>query len=655
MNGYTLGEESETSATLDIDGVIYVVVGAKLDEYISRVPRYEIIVMEGDTSLSNLIGKACLLSFSQAIHIDGVTPRTFSGIVIEAKRVLNADGTTHLALIAAPKFGVLSLSRYSAIYQKKTTLDVWRQVLQRNKIDDIKITGSKTSQVRETCIQYEENDLDFCERLLAEEGYVYFFSDGKDPDKLVVHNPSNPFPSPGGTVMFEDVQGIADKGVFQARSLEHHQVFRPATTEYATYDPGKAKTSKSGGKSSSSVTSRGKPVVYRYVPLPHGSPSSAVLKRFAAAEQRAEVSMRGTTDYPSLHLGQSIQLASSAASKFPKKLTVVGFTYNWRHGEIPSATFEALPSDTPLHPPYKSKPRIAGVHNAIVTGAKAGEPACDEQGRVKVKFFWDLSDATENTSGYIRVAESYAGNGTGSLFLPRAGHEVLVSFINADPDLPVITGQIYNEKNKAPFVSRNTTKSGIISKLGKKTNQLEFEDKSGAELLGLRAAKDFELDVEENAVRNVKKLDTTTIGETSKLIINKDHLTEVKQKTELSTKERVVKTSGTDELSARVVEISADTKIILKVGSSKVEISNSGVKISAPQVSIDGKSKTSVSSSGPLSLKGLSSKLEATTKCDVKGLQVNVAGQVQVAVKAPLGQVSAQGPLMLKGLPMMIN
>jgi type VI secretion system secreted protein VgrG len=256
---------------------------------------------------------------------------------------------------------------------------------------------------------------------------------------------------------------------------------------------------------------------------------------------------------------------------------------------------------------------------------------------VLVEFFWDKA---ASNSGYIRVSEPFAGNGYGGQFTPRVGHEVLVSFLHGDPDAPVVTGQVYTEKNKPPFVEKNTTKSGIRTQLHGDPNELEFDDKAGNELIAIRAAKNFELIVAENVERDVTKLDTTTIGKTSKLDIGEDWNVTVKK----------AYTNDSDEIT-----LTGKTKIILKVGSSKIVLSSSGIVIDAPKVEISGKSKLDVASKGTLSLSGMSSTLEAKTALNLKGLNISVKGQAMATFESPLTTVKGSGMLTLTGGMAMIN
>ncbi|WP_310621204.1 type VI secretion system Vgr family protein [Flexibacterium corallicola] len=640
---------------LNMDGASYVVESLQVEERLSQVPTYELVIADISTPLADLIGKHTNLACSKAVYTNNVKPRSFAGIIVKAQRILGANGLASIQLLVRPSLCILELGKNSAIYQNLNTIEIWGKVLENNNVSTLKLSGVRSLPPRGTCIQYEEDDLAFCQRLLSEEGHVYFFSDGKDPEALTIHDPSKPFPSFGKAIELEDVLGIADRGTYHAKELDHTHRLTPATSQIATYDAQKVHTLKAGPASSSSLSIKEKPSVYRYIPLARDVLSSAEMGKVAGAEQAGEVTLKGVTEHPALHIGQTINLGSNTFNAPPKNLTLTAFTYSWSRGSTLHATFEATPQELKLFPKRLPKPQMTSVHNAVVIGSKEGSPACDEQGRVQVKFFWDITEDQQETSGFIRVAETFAGNAKGALFLPRVGQEVLISFLQGDPDLPIITGQIYNEQHKHPFSSANTTRSGFVTGLGEKNNELEFEDAEGNEKIGVRAAKDLEVLVEENALKDVKKLETTTIGETSNLTIGQDQVTVVKNKTDFSTGEREVKTEKKDSLAAQEIELSADTKITLKVGSSKLEITPSAITISAAQLNLEGKSQLNGKSSGPLSLEGLSTELKAQTTNNVTGLQVTMEGQAQVSIKAPLSEVNSQGPLMLKGLPTMIN
>ena len=265
-----------------------------------------------------------------------------------------------------------------------------------------------------------------------------------------------------------------------------------------------------------------------------------------------------------------------------------------------------------------------------------------------MKFFWDTSSETKNTSCPIRVAETYAGNGYGGQFIPRSGHEVLVSFLHGDPDAPVITGQIYNGKAKHPFMAANTTKSGVTSKLKGKSNELEFDDKGGSELVALRAAKDYSLEVTEASKRDVKKTEDTKIGEGATLDVGKNYAVTVKDKASVAAATMAVDIQKSSTHDAQTIEMTAKSKITLKVGGSKIEMTSTDIKITAPNVTVAAKAN--------LKLEGLKVDAKAKTQMALKGLQVQVNGSVKAEVKGgAMAEVKGGGMLTLKGGVAMIN
>ncbi|MDE0783128.1 MAG: type VI secretion system tip protein TssI/VgrG [Planktomarina sp.] len=630
-----------------------VVTGFVVEERLSQVPLYQVTINDLQTDLSDFIGQEAVLSFEQDVYA-GEQPRTFSGIVTDAERQVAAQGDTSVALTLQPMLAVLRLSKHSALYQKKTALDILTDVLTRNGLKQLKVTA-KAGVKRDTTIQYNENDLSFCERLLAEEGFTYFFSDGQAPDTLMIHDTKlRPFPSVGPVVELTDAQ-LSDVSRQQAQTLNAHHSIQAGKVSLVSYDPEKAAQAKAGPKPSSALKLKVKPAITEHRPVPVGDLTKHELTRAIGAHKAAAMSLHGTCEYPAMQLGQELNIVSETHMGIAGRYIVTAFTYTPARDNALSCGFEAAPIDHLPVPKRLPKPEIAGVHNALVVGGDVGAVACDAQGRVQVKFFWDTSGDSDKTSGFIRVAEPFAGKGYGAQFIPRVGHEVLVSFLHGDPDAPVITGQIYNEKNQPPFAIANSTKSGIRSQLKGEANELEFDDKDGTEMFALRAAKDFELIVNENAVEKITKLQTIWVGETSKVTIDKDQVVEVAKTAEFKADERKADIAKGETVNAKTITLSANSKITLVVGSSKIELTDSGIKISATKVDIEGKSGIIAKSNGTVAVSGTSTKIEAKSKLDVKGAMVNVTGQAQTKISGAMAEVSGSGMLTLKGGITMIN
>ena len=183
-------------------------------------------------------------------------------------------------------------------------------------------------------------------------------------------------------------------------------------------------------------------------------------------------------------------------------------------------SFTAMDSQVPFRPALSTPaPRVEGVQTAIVVGESGDEITTDNYGRVKVQFHWDREGKNdENSSCWVRVAQLWAGSGWGGIHIPRIGQEVIVDFLEGDPDRPIITGRVYNADNMPPYaLPDNKTQSGIKSRSTKSGapsnfNELRFEDKKGSELVNLQAEKDLTSLVKHDEDRNVGNDRTTEIG-----------------------------------------------------------------------------------------------------------------------------------------------
>ena len=649
-------QQDEILVSLTVDGSkTFEVSSFTLEEALSEVPTYRVAIRDRATELKALLGKPCTINMVQEVYNDA-KPRDFAGLIMSIERVLDANGSRVLEIVVRPPLAVLGLSTGNAVYENKTSLDILKIVLERNGLKKLQVKGSKPSVKRPLVIQYNENDLEFCRRILAEEGLTFFFHDGKSAETLVLHDTGNPFPKSQKPIKLTDAQ-LSDVDRIEARSLTLRRRLRPDKVELLTYDPKAADKVAAPKAMSGDVKTPETPQVveYRPVTVPPGKVSGTEISVAAAATLKPEFGLSGSCEHPGMILGQEIDIASDAHAEFKGTYTIVSLTYRPERDNALSCTFEALPTSHIPAPERLRKPQIAGVHNAMVIGpssVKAGQPFCDAEGRVHVRFFWDSEG--QNTV-WLRVAEPFAGKGYGAQFIPRVGHEVLVSFLHGDPDAPVITGQIYNEKNKHPFMAKNTTKSGIRTKLEGNPNELEFDDKKGAEMVALRAAKDYNLIVTESVLRDIKKLETTKIGETCALEIGKDFTTKVKGDIAAEGNNRTAKIKSSDTVKANEITLQATKGLTLKVGGSVIKMTSTEVSISAPNIKVEGKGSVKVASKGSLTAEGMTTTLKAKTKLAAQGMMLDLKGQVQAKVSAPMAEVSGSGLLTLKGGVCMIN
>lgn len=330
----------------------------------------------------------------------------------------------------------------------------------------------------------------------------------------------------------------------------------------------------------------------------------------------------------------------------------------------------------------------------MVVGKDGEEIWTDEHGRVKVKFFWDREhEAKEDASCWVRVSQPWAGKNFGFQFLPRVGQEVLVEFVNGDPDRPIVTGRMYNAENKHPHQlpaekTRSTIKSSS-SKGGEGYNQITLEDKKGKEQIFVRAEKDLHVWVN-NESRYLSQKDTHVIVQQDLLEqvdrdhqrfvvgesyqeIDKDYHTWIKgnefrtidKNLDLTVGGNVeTKIDGTESIEVAkklsikgdVIVIEGKSNITLKVGSSTIAIDSSSITIETGTLEIK-TTDTKIEAKANIEMKATANiKAEATANAEIKGTAgLKLESTAAAEMKSPATTVKGDGMLTLKGGVTMIN
>nr|MDN1739711.1 type VI secretion system tip protein VgrG [Escherichia coli] len=325
----------------------------------------------------------------------------------------------------------------------------------------------------------------------------------------------------------------------------------------------------------------------------------------------AEVA-RGTSRSPEIWPGRRIVLTGHPQANLNREWQVVASEL---HGEQPQAVpgrrgagtalenhFAVIPADRTWRPQPRLKPLVDGPQSAVVTGPEGEEIFCDEHGRVRVKFNWDrYNPADQDSSCWIRVAQAWAGTGFGNLAIPRVGQEVIVDFLNGDPDQPIIMGRTYHQENRTPGSLPGTkTQMTIRSKtyMGSGFNELKFDDATGKEQVYIHAQKDMDTEVLNDRTTTVKhdhretvKNDqTVTIQEGNRLLMVEkgDKITGVRKG---SLSENVFQDRGTIAGSVHVDAVdnggegngiqayTAIKEIMLAVEESKIALTPDGIQL----------------------------------------------------------------------------
>jgi len=396
------------------------------------------------------------------------------------------------------------------------------------------------------CVQYRETDFNFVSRLLEEAGIAYYFRhEEKHHTMVLFDSPSVNKPCPGN----EKVSYVAEEGAKSAPGevgewLAEQEVRAGmySLKDYNFEDPGVDITV----DTSSSISIGGNEMFGKYdYPGNYkdiGSGQKAIRLRMEAEETLARV-IRGSGTCSGFTSGFRFDLKGHYRKSFNDTYLLTSVEHELsqsiggekNEGSKYQNRFTCIPHSVPYRPPrITPKPRIHSAQTAWVVGAEGEEIDVDEHGRVVVKFHWDRTDPrNEKSSCRVRVAQHLAGRGWGAVFHPRIEQEVIVEFLEGDPDRPIITGCVYNGQKTPPYdLPANKTQSGIKSRSTKGAgaanfNEIRFEDKKESELFSIQAEKDLDRLVKNDETDKVGNDRTREVGNDEAVAIGSNRKVEV--------------------------------------------------------------------------------------------------------------------------------
>jgi type VI secretion system secreted protein VgrG len=489
--------------------------------------------------------------------------RFFNGIcrrVIQGER---EDVFTRFRMELVPQFGLLTKRAGSRTFQHLTVKEILHEVLKDLRVD-FKVEGK--FEKRDYCVQYRESDFNFASRLMEEEGIFYYFTHGDGLHTMVLGNTPNhhlDLPQPtaipyrngeGGTgyhvTDWEKVQELrAGKVTLRDHSFEKPrdplEATRPTQPEvlvgrvihklkgaangtlelydypgeYAQRFDGVAK----GGADQPDEVAKIYPDKERTALIRMQEETAAAVTIHGAGECRHfmaghKFTLTGRRDTLQEHLQAE---GAYVLSRVEHSAGLRGtYTTSGGGGFYYQNTFNCLPAALPYRPERDTpKPVIVGTQTAIVVGPKDEEVFTDKYGRVKVQFHWDRQGKNDlGSSCWVRVTQFWAGKRWGAHFWPRVGQEVVVAFLEGDPDQPIIVGSVYNAENLPPYeLPRHKTQSGIKSRSARQGtaenyNEIRFEDQKGAEELRVHAERNLAVIAEANESRSIGGQRQTLIG-----------------------------------------------------------------------------------------------------------------------------------------------
>lgn len=484
------------------------------EEQISGLFHYtlELVSEDAELEFSNIVGQNVTLTFA----LPSGDNQYVNGVVGKFTQAGRTERLTTYFADVYPWLWLLTLNADCRIFQNKTTPDILEAVFSGRGFSDYKNSLTRTYAPREYCVQYQESDFAFVSRLMEEEGIFYFFEHSSSKHTLVLADDSDAYAScPGlssarirqSTPSWESVDAILDCTLEQQVTVGQYK-----SDDYNFETPSTDLLVTASGKD----TSRS---VYEY---PGGyskkdAGEALASLRLASLEAPGKL-LRGTSSCRAFHSGCKFTLADHYRQDVNGDYVLRSIYHSANQNEY-SNTFEAFPADISFCPPRVTPhPTISGPQTALVVGKSGEEIWTDQYGRVKLKFHWDQSSSQdENSSCWIRVSQAWAGKQWGSIFLPRIGQEVVVSFLDGNPDRPIVTGCVYNAQETVPYTlpdeqTKSTVKSNS-SKGGNGFNEIRFEDKAGSEEIFIQAQKDMNVSVLNNQTETIKQSRTTTIQE----------------------------------------------------------------------------------------------------------------------------------------------
>ncbi len=482
---------------------------------------------------------------------------------------------------------------------------------------------------REYTCQFNEDDFSFVRRLLEREGIYFYFEHGENEHTLILDDDSTLAEPAAGyeTVPFRGIE----PGRGDAFEGEHLSSWTPTASLKAgrwvtrNFDFKNPRDLLEGQRADGFDHRVGEIEVYSYpdLHLADGEGNSRAQRRLEAAQADARIA-RGEGNVRGLRAGcrftlEGVEEATVGGDWLLRALTHVIRVGEARSGDdvaeaVYAVTVEAQPLAQPFRPPQRSaKPTIPGPQTAVVMGPDGEEIHCDEHGRIKLKFHWDrYSESHEDCSPWVRCAEYWASGGFGSFHLPRVGDEVLVTFLDGDPDRPVVTGRVYNGLTSHPYaLPGERNRSGVRSHSvgGSGFNEVSYDDTAGEEELFLHAQRDMKNVVKNDSSRSVGNDESVSVGNNrtlevgnilnefvealalinvkagqASLSLDKDGNGLLNTTTELTTS--VGTAASTKMASGGTVTVEANSEITLKVGGSSVTLTTSGITLEASKVEI---------------------------------------------------------------------
>jgi type VI secretion system secreted protein VgrG len=632
-------------------------------EELGRLPELGISALSSQAEIDprEILGKKVTVKMELK---GGGPPREFNGHVTRFGQGGTVGRLHEYQLTLRPWLWFLTRTADCRIFQRKTAPEIVKEVLTDKEYRSISafadgdplaaLTEKSKYPEREYCVQYRETDFNFVSRLLEEEGIYYFFvhQNGEAQLKLVDSLAGHKTLAQTPTISYFPPHTQTRAEEEYIRSWSFAQQIQPGFVAIDDYD---LKNPKANLLVTTGVVEDHEQAIFEIYDYPgeYRNPDTVTLEKileqgehYASARvnelhaefdrAEAECNVRGAS------VGGLFTLKNAVRQDQEREYLIVAASYQlldnaYETSAIEQAGYDCrmtlMPSLQTFRPARVTpEPRMDGPQTAVVVTHrdpgtnKDDDITCDEFGRVKVRFHWDREHKgknDENASCFIRVAQPWAGAKWGAIFLPRVGQEVLVDFLEGDPDQPIIIGSVYNADQMPPYdLPANKTQSGIKTRSTKEGtpanfNEIQFEDKKGHEQINIHAEKDFNISVEHNMSTTVDHDDSQTVKNNRSITVQGTHNETITKDTNITISKGpyrldVQNNTYTHHVNKAVTEwydatqethvwndiliqsgnakitVNAKTEVYLKCGTSFISIKDGSITLSASKIEILG-------------------------------------------------------------------
>ncbi len=549
-------------------------------EHLSAPFSIDIEVSSEDENIdpTKIVGKAVTIKIAS----DPDNPRFFNGIVARWAAGGSQDRVSYkYYMTVVPWLSLLKYRQNSKIFQEKNVKDILSEIFDELGFTDYEWKLQGTYQPRLYCVQYRETDFDFAHRLLEEEGIFYYFKHEDGKHTLVLSDYAKGYDS-----VPKDALDVIDGSHtdFTIKNWRKSFNFVSGKVELKDYNFTTPATDLTAfQKSIVNLPNIDKFEIYDYPGeyAVKGEGTGYATTRMEALESGYTM-VEGSSDYPGLcpgfvfTVGEHWDKAEKKAKYVVTSVIHSGSEGDYRSGGGAggySNSMVCTPAATVMRPLVRTpKPVVGGTQTAVVVGPSGEEIYTDEYGRIKVQFHWDrLGENNEQSSCWMRVAQFWAGKKWGAQYIPRIGQEVVISFLEGDPDRPLVVGSVYNAEQMPPYdLPANKTHSGVKSRSSKQGgtanyNEIMFIDEKGSELMRVHAEKDRSITVENDDVEQVGHDQTTTVGNDQTISIGRDQTEDVGRHRTTSIGENDTESVGNNQ------DISVGTNQSESIGSNRTK------------------------------------------------------------------------------------